>query len=182
MGGVSYYSISSYSWLLPSIRDPASSPVIGHDLTVVYTQIWLANIWTYSALLKYTYRWDENAWKVCDWLYHLVCGWLWMLQPVTMHTLPRTNRSILQLTWVLIVVGVYKIYCSNCHKTCLYSHFNADGDSKKIDSKVFIWPLFTFSQVAYNKQLHKFLIYMVKETSIKTTCADGELVWWSIIY
>ncbi len=27
-----------------------------------------------------------------------------------MHTLPRTNNSILQLTWV---VGVYKIYCSN---------------------------------------------------------------------
>ncbi len=41
---------------------------------------------------------------------------------------------------------------------------------KTQDSKVFIWPLFTFSQIAYNKQLHKFLIYMVKETSIKTTC------------
>ncbi len=38
------------------------------------------------------------------------------------------------------------------------------------NSKVFIWPLFTFSQNAYNKQLHKFLIYMVKETSIPTTC------------
>ncbi len=34
-------------------------------------------------------------------------------------------------------------------------------------SKIFIWPLFTFSQIAYNKQLHKFLIYMVKQTSIK---------------
>ncbi len=38
------------------------------------------------------------------------------------------------------------------------------------DSKVFIWPLFTFSQIEYDKQLHKFLIYVVKETSIKTTC------------
>ncbi len=47
------------------------------------------------------------------WLYHLVCRWLWMLQPVTMHTLPRTNSSILQLTWVLIVVGVYIVCCSN---------------------------------------------------------------------
>ncbi len=46
------------------------------------------------------------------WLYHLVCGWLWMLQPVTMHTLPRTNSNILWLTWVLIVVGFDKIYCS----------------------------------------------------------------------
>ncbi len=35
---------------------------------------------------------------------------------------------------------------------------------------LFIWPLFTFSQIAYNKQLHKFLSYMVQETSIKTTC------------
>ncbi len=42
----------------------------------------------------------------------LVCRWMWMLQPVTIHTLPRTNNSILQLTWVWIVVGVYKIYCS----------------------------------------------------------------------
>ncbi len=41
------------------------------------------------------------------------CVGLWMLQPVQMHTLPRTNSSILQLTWALIVVGVYKIYCSN---------------------------------------------------------------------
>ncbi len=37
---------------------------------------------------------------------------------------------------------------------------------KTQDSKVFIWPLFTFSQIIYNKQLHKFLIYKVKETSI----------------
>ncbi len=35
--------------------------------------------------------------------------------------------------------------------------------SRLKDSKVFIWPLFTFSQIAYNKQLHKFLIYMVAE-------------------
>ncbi len=35
--------------------------------------------------------------------------------------------------------------------------------------KVFIWPFFTFFQITY-KQLHKFLIYKVKETSIKTTC------------
>ncbi len=49
-------------------------------------------------------------WKVCDWLYHLVFGWLWMLQPITKHTLPRTNNTILKLTWVM---GVYKIYCSN---------------------------------------------------------------------
>ncbi len=41
------------------------------------------------------------------------------------------------------------------------------------DSKVFIWPLFTFSQIAYNKQLHKFLIYMVKKTSIMTTSGRG---------
>ncbi len=33
-----------------------------------------------------------------------------MLQRMTIHTLPRTNNSILQLTWV---VGVYKIYRSN---------------------------------------------------------------------
>ncbi len=32
---------------------------------------------------------------------------------ITIHTLPRTNSSILQLTWVLIVVGVYQIYWSN---------------------------------------------------------------------
>ncbi len=38
------------------------------------------------------------------------------------------------------------------------------------DPKVFIWPLFIFSQIAYNKQLHKFLIYMAKETSINTIC------------
>ncbi len=30
-----------------------------------------------------------------------------MIQPVTIHTLPRTNNSILQLTLVLIVVGVF---------------------------------------------------------------------------
>ncbi len=33
-----------------------------------------------------------------------------MLQRMTIHTLPRTNNSILQLT---SVVGVYKIYRSN---------------------------------------------------------------------
>ncbi len=45
-----------------------------------------------------------------------------------------------------------------------------DSRLKTQDSNVFIWPLFTFSQIEYNKQLHKFLIYMVNETSIKTTC------------
>ncbi len=30
-----------------------------------------------------------------------------MLHPVTIHTLPRTNNWLLQLTWVLIVVGVF---------------------------------------------------------------------------
>ncbi len=46
-------------------------------------------------------------WNICDWLLHLVCGWLWMSHPVTIHTLPRTNNSILQLTWGLTVVGVF---------------------------------------------------------------------------
>ncbi len=80
-------------------------------ICVLYTQKfdWL----TYFVLLIYTYRWDKKVWKVCDLQYHLVCGWLWMLQSVTMHTLSRTNSSILQLTWLLIVVGVYKIYSSN---------------------------------------------------------------------
>ncbi len=49
-----------------------------------------------------------------------------------------------------------------------------DGRLKTRDSKVFIWPLFTFSQITYNKQLHKFLIYKVKETSIKTTCGCSQ--------
>ncbi len=43
-----------------------------------------------------------------------------------------------------------------------------------VDSKVFIRQLFTFSQITYNKQLHKFLIYKVKETSIKTTCKEEQ--------
>ncbi len=42
--------------------------------------------------------------------------------------------------------------------------------------KVFIWPLFTFSQIAYNKQLHKLLICMVKETSFKTTYGHWQVV------
>ncbi len=32
---------------------------------------------------------------------------------IHMHTLPRTNSSILQLTLLLIVVGVHKMYYSN---------------------------------------------------------------------
>ncbi len=44
--------------------------------------------------------------------------------------------------------------------------------TQKYFKKVFIWPLFTFSQIAYNKQLHNFLIYKVKKTSIKTTCGN----------
>ncbi len=46
-------------------------------------------------------------------------------------------------------------------------------------SKIFIWPLFRFSQIAYNTQLHKFIIDIVKATSIKTTCGrwHGSLVY-----
>ncbi len=43
----------------------------------------------------------------CDWLHHLVCGWLWMLQPVTMHSTAQ------KLTWLLIVVEIYRNYCLN---------------------------------------------------------------------
>ncbi len=98
---------------LLSIGELVSSPTIGHDLHVVYMQIWFPNIFCLAEI--HIQRWDKKVWKVCDWLYHLVCGWLWMLQPFTMHTLPRTNSSIfiLQLIWGLIVEEVYKIYCSN---------------------------------------------------------------------
>ncbi len=60
-----------------------------------------------------------------DWLFHLVCVWLWMLQPVTMHTLPRTNSSLLQLTWVLIFVGViikFTVQTSNAQLSEVYDH------------------------------------------------------------
>ncbi len=46
-------------------------------------------------------------WNVHDLLYHLLCGWLLILQPVTIHTLSQNKHTILQLTWVLIVVGVF---------------------------------------------------------------------------
>ncbi len=49
-------------------------------------------------------------WNVRDSLYHLECGWLWMLQPVTIHSLPQNKHSILQLTWVLIAVWQFIKY------------------------------------------------------------------------
>ncbi len=74
---------------------------------VANTRKFLSVYWlAYSALLRYTYRSNKKVWNVRDWLHHMVCGWLWMPQPVTINTLPRTN-SILQLTLVLIVVGVF---------------------------------------------------------------------------
>ncbi len=56
-------------------------------------------------------------WNVYDWLYHLCVwgrGWLWMLQPVTIHIQSQNKHTILQLTWVFNCCGsFYKIYCSN---------------------------------------------------------------------
>ncbi len=103
---------------LPSIRELASSPTIGYDLHIIYIQFLLANLFCLADWYTHT---DElkKVWKVCDWLYHLVCGWLWMFQPVTRHTLCRTNNSILQLAWVLIVVGFYQIYSSNIECTII---------------------------------------------------------------
>ncbi len=68
--------IHTTHFLLSSIRELASFPTIGDDLCLYNTH--LISL-TYSALLRYTYRWHKKLWKVCDWLYHLVCWWLWML-------------------------------------------------------------------------------------------------------
>ncbi len=52
-----------------------------------------------------------------------VWGWLWMLQPVTIHTLPRTNNNLLQLTWVLIVVGIFIKYTVQTLNAQLWERF-----------------------------------------------------------
>ncbi len=91
------------------------------------------------------------------------------------------------LKWRLLWNVVMIVICSCSEPAMLSSHWTMSSSLgwlffsslmawrylrlKTQDSKVFIWPLFTFSQITYNKQLHNFLIYKVKETSIKTTCS-----------
>ncbi len=64
----------------------------------------------------------------------------------------------------------YRWYTCSWSCSSVIPTLYCDTRLKTQDSKVFIWPFFTFSQITYNKQLHKLLIYKVKETSIKTTC------------
>ncbi len=52
-------------------------------------------------------------WNVRDWLYHLLCGWLWMLQQFTIHTLSQNKHTVLQLTRVLIVFIKFTVQTLN---------------------------------------------------------------------
>ncbi len=88
-------SVKQSDLCVPSIRELALQQLVMICMMYTCKFDWL----THSALLRYTYRWDKKVWKFCVWLYHQGYGWLWMLQLVTMHTLPRSNSSILQLTW-----------------------------------------------------------------------------------
>ncbi len=94
--------------MVPSIGELASSPTIGHDLCVVYMQIWLANMVCLSEIhIQIRKEGVKSLWLA-------VSSDVWVsVNTVIMHTPPRTYISLLQLTWVLIVVGGYKIYCSN---------------------------------------------------------------------
>ncbi len=53
-------------------------------------------------------------WNVCDWLFHLVYGWLWILQPVTIHTMSIINNSYIAINLSIdSCESCYKIYRSN---------------------------------------------------------------------
>ncbi len=102
-------------------------------------------------------------WRDCDWQYHLVCWWLWMLQLVTMHTLPRTNNNILQLTWVWLVVAVYKIYCSNIEcpiiRGLLITREYIFLDNYDLYSRVSSWILFKQCYIKINLNARHYFFY-----------------------
>ncbi len=79
----------------------------------VYTT-WKSDWLTDSALLtkthSHTHRWDKNLWRGL-----VTCMCVHCLT-VSHNVQPRTNSYILQLTWLLIVVAVYKIYSLNIER------------------------------------------------------------------
>ncbi len=89
----------------------SSYSTIGHDLRVYNMQIWLAN--------KILPCWDTHTQMRLD-VKSPVTGCItWCVggcecfNQSRITSLPRTNNDLLQLTWLLIVVGVYKIYYSS---------------------------------------------------------------------
>ncbi len=107
------FKISRVGSELPSVGEPATSPIIGHDLHVYNMQNWLANKLCLAEIHTHAHRWDYMVWRV---LWLAVSPGVWVAVNVSVSrctALPRTNNSILQLTWLLIVLRVYKIYYSN---------------------------------------------------------------------
>ncbi len=120
----------------PSASYLALQQLIGHDLHVYKMHIWLANIFCLTEIHKYTDKIKRCKKSVID---HLGCQWLWMLQPHLMHTLTRTNSCILQLTWVIIVVGVYKIYCSNIECQIISEVYWSPESTSHLPIKINAW-------------------------------------------
>ncbi len=91
-----------------NIHRRASYPIIGHDLRVYNMQIWLANRFCLAEIQIQMRQLKGVKSPVTGCIIWCVGG---LLQCTA---LPRTNNhGLLHLTWLLIVVGFNKSYCSN---------------------------------------------------------------------